>query len=318
MKIINEISIAFYGTPQFSLKFLEHLFTKKVKISYIVSQPPKTSGRGRMIEMSAVHKWAKKKDITVFTPRSMDDHEFLKKVSKINVDLNIIVAYGNILTDKIINLPSYMSINVHASLLPRWRGAAPIQRAILAKDKEIGVSIIKVEKKLDAGPILLEKKIILGKEDNHGSVNEKIILEGKVLLERAIIKIVNNEINYKIQDENLVTYAHKINKSECKILWENDALSISQQIKAFSPYPGAWTIMKNSNLRIKILKAEIIKKKENEENKVFMIGDINKNFEVKCGKNFLKIEILQREGKKPTNAKDFLNGMKSNNLSFSK
>ena len=316
MKKINELSIGFFGTPLFALSFLEFLFQNKINICFVVSQPPKCSGRGKKINQSPVHKWAEKNNIKTFTPKDASNEEFLRKIKSENVDFNIIVAYGKILKKEIIEMPKFLSINVHASLLPRWRGAAPIHRAILSNDKETGVSIMKVDEKLDSGPVILSKKFDINKDDNFEGISNKIINHGKNLLKQAILKIANKDIKFEYQDDKFATYAKKIEKNEQKIIWNNKASDINLQIRAFSPSPGAWTNIKNSNERIKILRAEVITNNEGPKDDRFNVGEITESFKVKCGKDFLKIELLQKEGKKPINAKDFLNGNSIKDLSF--
>ncbi len=316
MKKLSDIRIGFYGTPHFSLNFLKDLFSNDVNISYIVTQPPKNSGRGKKIRLSPVHEWGEKKKIKVYTPSSTSEVNFINNITRENVDLNIVVAYGNLLTKKIINLPNYISLNVHASLLPRWRGAAPIQRSILSNDKETGVCIMRVDEKLDSGPIINSEKFDIKDSDNYDLIYNRIINVGKELLKKAILVVINNQINYKFQDESLVTYANKISKSESRIIWNKSAHEVNLKIRAFSKLPGAWTAFKNSNKRIKILKAQIIKEEQVKNNSIYNVGDITEKFEVKCSKDFLQIEILQKEGKNPITAKDFLNGNNVRDLTF--
>ncbi len=316
MKKLNDICIGFYGTPEFSLNFLKDLFLNNIKVSYIVTQPPKNSGRGKKIRLSPVHEWGAKKKIKIYTPSNTEEKNFVNNIMKEKVDINIVVAYGNLLTKKIIDLPNYMSLNVHASLLPRWRGAAPIQRSILSNDKETGVCVMRVDEKLDSGPIINSEKFEIREYDNYDTIYNRTIEVGKSLLKKAILKIINNEINYKFQDESLVTYAKKISKSESEIFWNKSAHEINLKIRAFSKSPGAWTILKNSNTRIKILRAQIIKEEQIEKNSSYNIGDITERFEVKCSKDFLKVEVLQKEGRNPISAKEFLNGNNIKDLKF--
>ena len=190
MKSLNKLCIGFYGTSDFSLSFLKELFSQDIKISYIVTKPPIPSGRGKKVKISPVHEWGLINKIDVLTPADMKDKKFLDYVKKRKIDFNIIVAYGNILTKEIINIPDYMSINVHASLLPRWRGAAPIQRAILSDDKETGVCIMRLDEKLDSGPIITLQKIVIEDDDNCENLCKKIVFFGKKILRDAIFKIL--------------------------------------------------------------------------------------------------------------------------------
>ena len=169
---------------------------------------------------------------------------------------------------------------------------------------------MRLDEKLDSGPIITLQKIVIEDDDNCENVYKKIVFFGKKILRDAIFKIINDDVNYVYQDERFVTYAEKIKKNEVQINWEKDAHEINQKIKAFSPKPGAWTIIRNSDTRIKILKANIIKEKDYQKKDKLKIGGVDEDLEVRCCKDFLKIKILQRNGKKPISAVDFLNGNK--------
>ena len=159
MNKLSNVKIGFFGTPDFSLQFLKYLFSKNFLIKFVVSQPASKSGRGKKTNLSPVEKWSLEKKIPTFTPNNLSDERFLQSIRKISVDFIIVVAYGNLVNEEIIDHPKFLTINVHASLLPKWRGAAPVQRSILTGDTETGVTIMKVEKKLDAGPIINQKKL---------------------------------------------------------------------------------------------------------------------------------------------------------------
>ena len=251
----------------------------------------------------------------VYSPIKVNDPNFRKKIKEQNVDFIVIVAYGNLIDDFIINFPKFLTINVHASLLPKWRGAAPIQRSILNDDRETGICIMKVEEKLDAGPIIKLKKIKIKFNDNAGSLYQKMILVGLPLLVEAIKEIMKKNYKMTFQKENLSTYAKKIKKSETRIKWEENAKEINLKIRAFNPFPGAWTKIRGGDKRIKILKSEVVKKKIVTQ-KNLVIGGVSDNLEVKCGNGSLKILELQLEGKKALKNKEFLNGYKIKNLIF--
>ncbi len=316
MGSLEGLSLGFFGTPDFSLQFLKFLHQKKLKISYVVSQPPANSGRGKKLLLSPVHEWSKKKKIPIFTPTKTGEKDFLNEIKKFNVDFIIVVAYGNIIEESILNLPKYLAINVHASLLPRWRGAAPIQRAILAGDKLTGVSVMKVVKELDAGPVILDKKLKIFGKDTSGTIYEKIINLGKALLSKSMKKIVTNDFKFKSQDIQGISYAKKIEKDETKIVWNNDAEKINLKIRAFNPFPGAWTLIDGTNIRIKILKAVVLDSCAELEKNNFVVGKVSKSLTVKCGEKYLKIIELQKQGKKKMTVNEFLNGNKIRNLIF--
>ena len=315
MNDLTGVKIGFFGTPDFALKFLNYLYENNAEISFIVTQPASVSGRGKKINPSPVQKWGLEKNLKVYSPTKVNDLNFRKNIKEQKVDFIIVVAYGNLIDDFIINFPKFLTINVHASLLPKWRGAAPIQRSILNDDKETGICIMKVEEKLDAGPIIKLKKIKIKFNDNAGSLYQKMILVGLPLLVEAIKEIMKKNYKMTFQKANLSTYAKKIKKSETRIKWEENAKVINLKIRAFNPFPGAWTKIRGGDKRIKILKSEVVKKKIVSQ-KNLVIGGVSDNLEVKCGNGSLKILELQLEGKKAQKNKEFLNGYKTKNLIF--
>ncbi len=314
MNDLTGVKVAFFGTPEFALKFLSYLYENNAEISFIVTQPPSASGRGKKLNPSPVQKWGVEKNLKVYSPNKINDLNFRKDIEKEKVDFVIVVAYGNLIDDFIINFPKFLTINVHASLLPKWRGAAPIQRSILNDDKETGICIMKVEEKLDAGPIIKLEKIKINFDDNAGSIYEKMISAGRPLLVNAIKDIMNKKFKMIFQKEHLSTYAKKIKKSESRIKWEDTAEKINLKVRAFNPFPGAWTKISGDNKRIKILKSEVVKKMIPKRNLV--VGNVSDSLEIKCGKGFLKILKLQIEGKKILSGKEFLNGYKKKDLTL--
>ena len=225
------------------------------------------------------------------------------------------VAYGNLVNEKIINHPKFLTVNVHASLLPKWRGAAPIQRAILEGDKETGVTIMKVEEKLDAGPIIKQTKFKILEDNTAGEIFEKMIRIGQPLLVNAINTISKNTHNFITQLDEKASYAKKVEKSETKIIWDQPAKIIDRKIRAFSPVPGAWTKIKSSDKRIKIFKSEVICDNKISK-KAKKCGSVTGKLIVKCGEDMIKIIELQPEGKSRMNANDFLNGLKIKEFIF--
>ena len=314
MNDLTGVKVAFFGTPDFALKFLNFLYKSNAEISFIVTQPASASGRGKKLNASPVQKWGVEKNLKVYSPKKINDPNFRKDIEKEEVDFVIVVAYGNLIDDFIINFPRFLTINVHASLLPKWRGAAPIQRSILNEDKETGICIMKVEEKLDAGPIIKLEKIKINFDDNAGSIYEKMISIGRRLLVNTIKDIMNRKFKMIFQKEHLSTYAKKIKKSESRIKWADTAEKINLKVRAFNPFPGAWTKIRGDNKRIKILESEVIKKILPKKNLV--VGNVSDGLEIKCGKGFLKILKLQVEGKKILSSKEFLNGYKIKNLTL--
>ena len=314
MKEKKKIKVGFFGTPEFSLNFLKHLFKSDFEICFVVSQPPSKSGRGKKEKKSPVHFWAENKNLKIYVPNKINNKEFQNTILSEKIDFAVVVAYGQIINKAILNSPKYFTLNIHASLLPRWRGAAPVQRAILAGDTSTGVSIMKVEEKLDSGPVFSKKEIKIENNDSVESILEKITLEGKKLLIMTINNIVEDKYTLKTQEEKLVTYANKIKKEESKINWHDKASEILLKIKAFCPIPGAWTFMNNGK-RVKILKAEVSSTLEKKNEYDFKkIGECSNNLVVKCGQDFLQIQKLQIEGKSPVSYEEFINGHFSKNI----
>ena len=219
---------------------------------------------------------------------------------KLNPDLVVVVAYGQIIPDIYLKKKDLIFLNLHASLLPKWRGAAPIERAVLNKDKETGISIMKIEKKLDSGPFIKQVSVKINKETTSGELSKKLSILGAEALKESIELISSSKVNFKQQNEKNATYAKKINKIETKINWKDKAEDIIAKINAFNPKPGAWFLLKNE--RIKILKAkEIIQK--GEEGKV-----LDDKLTVGCSVNAIQILKIQREGKREMDATEFLLG----------
>ena len=315
MNDLTGVKVGFFGTPDFALKFLNYLYENNADISFIVTQPASVSGRGKKINPSPVERWGVEKNLKVYSPKKVNDQNFRKEIKKEKVDFIVVVAYGNLIDDFIINFPKFLTINVHASLLPKWRGAAPIQRSILNNDKETGICIMKVDEKLDAGPIIKLEKIKITFDDNAGSIYEKMISVGLPLLVKAIKDIMKKKYKMIFQKEYLSTYAKKIKKSETRIKWEDNAEEINLKVRAFNPFPGAWTKISGDNKRIKILKSEIVKKKVITKGNLD-VGNVSDSLVVKCGNGFLKILELQLEGKKVLNNEEFLNGYEIKNLTL--
>ena len=246
----------------------------------------------------------------IFTPLSILDDSFFKEIKKIETTINVVVAYGQIINQRIIDLPKNLTINVHASFLPRWRGAAPIQRSILSGDKFTGVTIMKVTKGLDEGPIILQEKIQINSDDSYETLNSKIKFEGFKLLLSSLRKILLKNYTLKAQSDKDATYAYKISKIETRIDWDKDSNLIMRKIKAFNPFPGAWTEFHNSDERLKIFDAKLIEDCKNLSDPNISVGTINDSLIVKCSKGYIKIIELQKQGKKKVKSKEFLNGFR--------
>ena len=295
--------IVFMGTPSFSVPILKAINDSNHKIIEVYSQPPNKKNRGLKVQKSSVHEFAEKLNISVRCPVKLDEESEINHLKKLKPDLVVVVAYGKIIPEKLLNIENLIFLNVHASLLPRWRGAAPIQRAIMNGDKETGISIMKIVPKLDAGPVLIQSKLLISKQINHEQMSEKMSDLGAKLIIDALELIKNNKANFIPQDETKVIYAKKIKKIESKINWNESAEEILAKIRAFYPNPGTWFELNGT--RIKITKAIVVEKTD----KVGAIIDPNKMI-IACKKNAVQILELKKEGKKLMSVNEFLKGNK--------
>ena len=223
-------NIVFMGTPEFSVRALDALNKNKFNIITTYTQPPKKSNRGQKINSSAVEEFCKKNKINFKNPSSLNSEEEFNNFKKLLPDIVIVVAYGQIIPKNFLNIAKFGFINIHASLLPKWRGAAPIQRAIMNEDKKIGVSIMKIEEKLDSGPVLASKEFEMDENATYGDIEEKLSLEGANLLIQNLKNIESGNLKFIKQDHSQATYAKKIDKKETKIDWKKNANKVLAHI----------------------------------------------------------------------------------------
>jgi len=296
------LNIVFMGTPEFSIPTLETLIKNKFNILKAYTQPPKKSNRGQKINPSPIEKFCKKNNISFKNPINLNNEEELKIFKKLSPDIVIVVAYGQIIPKFFLNLSRLGFINIHASLLPKWRGAAPIQRAIMNGDKKIGVSIMKIEEKLDSGPILASEELALNQNFTYGEVEKRLSIIGANLLIKSLKNIEKGNSKFIDQKHSEATYAKKINKNETKINWSLDANKVLAHIHGLSPRPGAW--FEHENERFKVLRAKI-STASGKSNCV-----LDDNLTIACKSNSIQILELQRQGKNKQTTKEFLLGKK--------
>ncbi len=295
--------IVFMGTSYFAVPILKSLYQNGYPISVVYTQPPKKSNRGQKLNKSAINLFSENISLDVRIPQTLKNNNqeeiFL---SKLQPDLVVVVSYGQIIPENFLKIPKYGFLNVHASLLPKWRGAAPIQRSIMNLDKETGISIMKINKNLDEGPVCKQYSLQISEKINSEELSEKLSLLASEKILEVLDNIYDGNINFKNQDHSKATYAKKIKKSEGKIDWEEKADNIIGKINGLYPYPGAFFSFNGE--RYKILKAE----------KSFSSGKpgniITEDFEICCGEDSIKVLSIQREGKKVQQIKEFLFGSK--------
>ena len=300
--------IVFMGTPEFSLPTLEALIENKFNVVSVYTQPPTKSKRGQKINVSPIEEFSKKNKINFKNPINLNSDEELKIFKELSPDIVVVVAYGQIISKIFLNIAKFGFINIHASLLPKWRGAAPIQRAIMNGDKKIGVSIMKIEEKLDSGPVLASKEIELGQNATHGEIEKTLSVMGANLLVENLKRLERGNSKFIGQVHSEATYAKKIDKGETKINWSLDATKVLAHIHGLSPSPGAW--FEYENERFKVLRAKISTVNGKPS---YVLDD---NLTVACKSNSIQILELQRQGKNKQTAKEFLLGKKINSGSI--
>ena len=289
------------GTPFFAVPILKSLYQNGYPISVVYTQPAQKSKRGQRVNKSPIQSISETLNIELRTPVSLknnrEEYEYLKKL---NADIAIVVAYGQIIPKEILSLTKKGFINIHASLLPKWRGAAPIQRSIMNLDKQTGISIMKIAEKLDTGPVCNSYKLNIMNNDNAEVISDKLSsLAAEKILDN-IDEILDDKLEFKEQIHEEATYANKIEKLEGKIGWNNPAESIIGKINGLYKNPGAWFIYNGE--RYKVLKAEI-------SNGSGKIGTVLDDYlEIRCNDKSIKILEIQREGKRPQNINEFMLG----------
>ena len=289
------------GTPLFAVPILKSLYQNGYPISVVFTQPEKKSKRGMGINRTPVHNLTETLNIECRQPLTLknnkEEYDYFKNL---NADLAIVVAYGNLIPKEILDLTKKGFINIHASLLPQWRGAAPISRSIMNLDKQTGISIMKITEKLDSGPVCNSYKLDILENENMESLSERLSLLASEKILENIDNIFEGNAIFEEQDHAKATYAKKIEKSEGNISWDDNAEKIIGKINGLYPFPGAFFLYKGE--RYKILKAEL----SNSTGKEGLI--LNDNFEIGCASGSIRVLEIQREGKKIQKIKEFILG----------
>jgi len=294
------------GTPEFSVAALAELLAAGHEIACVYSQPPRPSGRGQKERPSPVHAFAEAHGLPVRTPANFKSAEDRDAFAALDLDAAIVVAYGLILPAAILEAPRLGCLNVHASLLPRWRGAAPIQRAIMAGDEATGVQVMRMERGLDTGPVLLSETVAIRASDTAGSLHDRLAAAGAQLLPRALAALERGGLQETPQAEDGVTYAEKISPAEARIDWSRPAAEVDRHIRGLSPYPGAWFEMNEGRgpARVKALFSSA-------ETGAGAPGEVLRTagaLLVACGEGAVALHRVQRAGKAAQEASAFLNG----------
>lgn len=292
------------GTPDFAVPVLRALVDAGHEVVRVLTQPPSQAGRGKKLRKSAVHLAAESMGLEVATPASLKNESLQDELRDLEADVGIIVAYGQILPQAVLDGPRLGCLNLHGSLLPRWRGAAPIQRAILAGDERSGVQVMQMEAGLDTGPVFATWSMPIGAETTAGDLHDALSETGARLMVETLEGIDAGTLKAVPQSEDGMTYARKIRKEEARIDWSLSATQIDRQVRAFAPAPGAWfeTDLKGKPERIRILKARPLEDSG-------PAGEIIRApLIIGCGEGALEVLKVQRAGKKPADVDAFLRG----------
>ena len=298
------LRIVFMGTPDFSVPALSEIVGAGHDVVGVYTQPPRPAGRGMEPRKSPVHRFAEEAGLRVFTPKSLRRADVQAGFTSLGADVAVVAAYGLILPKAILDAPPFGCLNLHGSLLPRWRGAAPIQRAIMAGDKETGVMVMKMEEGLDTGPVALSDRISIGPDSTAGEIHDHLALMGASLMLKALALLERGELSFAPQPAEGVTYAAKISKEETRIDWSRPASDIHDMVRALSPFPGAWfeALLGGKAERVKVLRTVVVPGK----GEPGMLLD--NHLTVACGTQALHLTQVQRAGRRPVGGAEFLRG----------
>jgi methionyl-tRNA formyltransferase len=311
---MTALRIAFAGTPEFALPALRALVDSPHELVGVLTQPDRPAGRGQALRASPVKLLAVERGISVAQPATLKTAEGRAPLLAWSPDLLVVVAYGLILPTEVLEIPRLGCLNIHGSLLPRWRGAAPIHRALLARDTETGVTIMQLDAGLDTGPTLLERRRPIATHETAGDLHDALAQLGAAALIEAIDGLARGAIVARAQPAQGVTYAAKIEKAEARIDWSQSALDIDARIRAFNPWPIAETRLAGEVLRLH--RASVADAGGAHGAPGTLLGVGAEGVRVACGTGVLSIRELQRAGKRPVSARDFANAMRLDGLRF--
>jgi methionyl-tRNA formyltransferase len=294
------LKLIFMGSPDFAVPSLEALRAAGHEIVCVYSQPPRPAGRGQAERKTPIHQLAEARGLPVRTPRRLKSLEEQQAFAALGADLAVVVAYGLILPQPVLDAPRLGCLNLHGSLLPRWRGAAPIQRALMAGDKVTGVMAMKMEEGLDTGPVLLAESVPIAAQDTAATLHDRLAAAGAPLLTRAVAMMERGAAQFTPQSAEGVTYAEKITPAEARIDWTAPAREIDLKIRGLSPFPGAWFMLNGARVKALMSRAE--------EGKGAPGAALDDSLLIACGDGAVRLLRVQREGKGAMAAEAFLRG----------
>lgn len=296
--------IIFAGTPEFASRALESLLQSGHEIALVLTQPDRPAGRGMKLIPSPVKQFAELHQIAVLQPTTLKNPEIQAQLSAIQADVMVVAAYGLLLPQTVLTIPRLGCLNIHASLLPRWRGAAPIQRALLAGDRETGISIMQMDAGLDTGGVLLESSVAISDEDNAGTLHDKLAGLGASLIVEALEKMARGELTVQAQHEADATYAAKLTKQEARLDWHKSADELARAVRAYNPFPVAQMVVKGETIRIWKAIPEYTAHGQPGE----ILSADKQGIQVACGQGVLRLQEVQKAGGKRLSAEQFLLG----------
>ena len=296
------------GTPRFAVPSLQAIIADDHEVVACYTQPPRPAGRGKKKKPSPVQMAAMNANIEVFTPKSLKNHEEQIRFASHGADVAIVVAYGLLLPPPILQAPRFGCLNLHGSKLPRWRGAAPIQRAIMAGDTSSAIQIMRMDEGLDTGDIALSVPIAIDPDTSAGELHDEMMMLGANLVVKALQSLENGQLQFVAQDTDGVSYAKKITKSEAHIDWKQSNFTLHNLVRALSPFPGAWSefLIKGKPVRVKILQAKAIDSSGKPGE--ILACEANNGLVIACGSGALKVLRVQRAGGAPMDTIDFVRG----------
>jgi methionyl-tRNA formyltransferase len=312
------MKVVFFGTPDFAAETLQYLLKNSVNVLGVVTQPDRPKGRSGHPTPCPVKQYllSNSLNIPLFQSEKASSPEVAEQLAALNADLFVVVAFGEIIKQNLLEMPKVACINVHGSILPKYRGAAPIQRSIMEGESETGITIMHMAQKLDSGDIIKIVKTAIGEEVTYGELEEKLCQLGSKALYEVICDLEKGIIERKPQDHQKASYAKKIETKDCKVVWGRNAKELHNLIRGVTPRPGAWCniLLRGKQKRLKITKARFSEQAGKEPGEIVSFN--NDAFIIACAENSLQILELQLEGKKAMKASEFIRGFSQNTLSF--
>lgn len=298
---MTDARLLFAGTPEFALASLQALTDSGIAPLAVLTQPDRPAGRGKRLTASPVKRFALDQGIEVLQPATLKDPDTVEQIAGFNPDILVVAAYGLILPQSVLDVPAKGCLNVHASLLPRWRGAAPIQAAILAGDAQTGVSLMAMTAGLDCGPVYVEEALAIGAEETAGELHDRLATLGGEMLVGNLEAILSGALEAVAQDDTQATYADKISKQDARLDWQQPAEDLHREVRAYNPVPGAFFLLDDTP--VKCWRASVVTGATGSPGEILSAG--RDGIVVACGQGALHLDSLQRPGKRPVTAAEF-------------